>query len=99
MVPPATLLGWQKQPRQNAFRDEDFAALYRAHNGRPSVPPSLAVSMLYLRAYDKVSFLEAIERTHAPRTRHVLRIQGRILSRPRLSSPPQSHRICGCITF
>jgi Transposase DDE domain/Transposase domain (DUF772) len=45
------------------FRDEDFAILYCRNNGRPSVPPSLAVSILFLRAYDGVSFVEAIERT------------------------------------
>jgi hypothetical protein len=51
-----TLYGYLAQNRNHLFRDEDFAALYRAHNGRPSVPPSLAVSIMFLRAYDKVSF-------------------------------------------
>jgi len=58
-----TRYGYLAQNRNHLFRDEDFAALYRAHNGRPSVPPSLAVSILFLRAYDNVSFVEAIERT------------------------------------
>jgi hypothetical protein len=50
------------QNRQHLFRDEDFAALYCADNGRTSVPPSVAISILFLRAYEKVSFVEAIER-------------------------------------
>jgi len=33
------------------FRDEDFAALYCPDNGRQSVPPSVAVSVLFLRPY------------------------------------------------
>jgi hypothetical protein len=51
------------QNRQHLFRDEDFAALYCADNGRTSVPPSLAISILFLRAYEKVSFVEAVDRS------------------------------------
>ena len=51
------------QNRQPLLRDEDFAALYGADNGRPSVPPRLAISLLFLRAYERVSFVEALERT------------------------------------
>jgi Transposase domain (DUF772) len=58
-----TLYGYLAQHRGQLFRDEDFAILYCRNNGRPSVPPSVAVSMLFLRAYDGVSFVEAIERT------------------------------------
>jgi hypothetical protein len=58
-----TLYGYLAHNRQHLFRDEDFAALYCADNGRISVPPSLAISILFLRAYEKVSFVEAIERT------------------------------------
>src|SRR6266566_867746 len=58
-----TLYGYLAQHRGQLFRDEDFAILYCRDNGRPSVPPSLAVSILFLRAYDRVSFVEAIERT------------------------------------
>ena len=58
-----TLYGYLAQHREQLFRDEDFAILYCRNNGRPSVPPSLAVSILFLRAYDSVSFVEAIERT------------------------------------
>ena len=58
-----TLYGYLAQNRQQLFRDEDFAALYCCDNGRYSVPPSTAVSMLFLRAYEGVSFVEAVERT------------------------------------
>jgi hypothetical protein len=58
-----SLYGYLAQNRRQLFRDEDFAALYCADNGRPSAPPSLAVSILFLRAYEGVSFVEAIERT------------------------------------
>jgi hypothetical protein len=58
-----TLYGYMAQNREQMFRDEDFAALYCADNGRQSVPPSLAVSVLFLRAYEGVSFAEAVERT------------------------------------
>jgi DDE family transposase/transposase-like protein DUF772 len=58
-----TLYGYLAQNRQHLFRDEDFAVLYCADNGRTSVPPSLAISILFLRAHEKVSFVEAIECT------------------------------------
>src|SRR5438876_8760766 len=58
-----TLYRYLAQHRGQLFRDEDFVILYCRNNGRPSVPPSLAVSILFLRAYDGVSFVEAIERT------------------------------------
>ena len=58
-----TLYGYLAQHRGRLFRDEEFAILYCRNNGRPSVPPSVAVSILFLRAYEGVSFVEAIERT------------------------------------
>jgi hypothetical protein len=58
-----TLYGYLAQNRRHLFRDEDFAALYCANNGRTSAPPSLAISILFLRAYEGVSFVEAIDRT------------------------------------
>src|SRR5437660_10045238 len=58
-----TLYGYLAQHRRQLFRDEDFAILYCRNNGRPSVPPSVAVSILFLRAYDSGSFVEVIERT------------------------------------
>jgi hypothetical protein len=58
-----TLYGYLAQNRQHLFRDEDFAALYCCDNGRYSVPPSTAVSILFLRAYERVSFVEAVERS------------------------------------
>lgn len=58
-----SLYGYLAQHRQHLFRDEDFAALYCPNNGRTSAPPSLAISILFLRAYEQVSFVEAIART------------------------------------
>jgi hypothetical protein len=58
-----TLYGYLAANRQHLFRDEDFAGLYCADNGRPSVPPSVAISLLFLRAYERVSFAEAVERS------------------------------------
>ena len=58
-----TVYGYLARNRQELFRDEDFSALYCATNGRPSVPPSTGVTILFLRAYERVSFAEAIERT------------------------------------
>lgn len=58
-----TLYGYLAQQRGQLFRDDDFAALYCSNNGRPSAPPSVAVTILFLRAYEDVSFAEAIERT------------------------------------
>src|SRR5208283_3784685 len=58
-----TWYGYLAQNRQPLFRDEDFAALYCADNGRTSVPPSVAISILFLRAYERVSFVEAIDRS------------------------------------
>jgi hypothetical protein len=58
-----TLYGYLAQNREQLFRDEDFASLYCPDNGRQSVPPSLAMSLLFLRAYEGVSFAEAVERT------------------------------------
>ncbi len=45
--------------RERLFRDEDFAALYCADNGRPSVPPSLLATALVLQTYGGVSDEEA----------------------------------------
>ena len=44
------------------FRDEDFAQLYCADNGRDSVPPSLLATVLLLQTYDRVSDAEAKQR-------------------------------------
>jgi hypothetical protein len=45
------------------FRDDDFALLYCANNGRPSVPPSLLALTLILQTRAGVSDEEAIDRT------------------------------------
>ena len=58
-----TVYGYLARNRQELFPDEDFSVLYCPTNGRPSVPPSTGVSILFLRAYERVSFVEAVERT------------------------------------
>jgi hypothetical protein len=44
------------------FRDEDFAALYHADTGRPSVPPSTLALATLLQHYDNISDEEVIAR-------------------------------------
>ena len=58
-----TIYGYLAENRDRLFRDEQFAELYCKDNGRPSVPPSLAAAILFLRAFERVSFVEAINRT------------------------------------
>ena len=48
--------------RGKLFRDEDFAELYCAENGRDSVPPSLLATALLLQTYDRSSDAEAKQR-------------------------------------
>lgn len=54
--------GFLAAQRGDLFRDEDFAKLYCAQNGRPSVPPSLLATALVLQTHDRVSDEEAKER-------------------------------------
>ena len=54
--------GFLAQHRHELFRDGDFAAMYCADNGRPSVPPSLLATALVLQTHDKVSDEEARRR-------------------------------------
>ena len=54
--------GFLASQRDVLFRDEDFAQLYCAQNGRPSVPPSLLATALVLQTHDRVSDEEAKER-------------------------------------
>ena len=56
--------GHLAQARARLFRDEDFASLYCPDNGRPSVPPSLLAVALLLKAHDKVSDEECVERAN-----------------------------------
>ena len=48
--------------RTELFRDEDFADLYCADNGRPGVAPSLLATALLLQTYEGVSDDEAKQR-------------------------------------
>jgi len=57
-----TFYGYLASQRHELFRDEDFAALYSRHRGRPSVPPSLLATALVLQTYDGVSDEEAKQR-------------------------------------
>jgi hypothetical protein len=44
------------------FRDDDFAAIYCANNGRPSAPPSLLAMARLLQHKEKISDVEVINR-------------------------------------
>jgi hypothetical protein len=57
-----TLYGYLARHRHELFRDEDFAELYDAKLGRPSVPPSLLCVALLLQTYEKCSDAEARDR-------------------------------------
>ena len=48
--------------RGKLFRDEDFAELYCADNGRDSVPPSLLATALLLQTHDRASDAGAKQR-------------------------------------
>jgi len=54
--------GFLASMRGKLFRDEEFADLYCADNGRDSVPPSLLATALLLQTHDKVSDDEAKQR-------------------------------------
>src|SRR3970282_672222 len=54
--------GFLASQRGQLFRDEEFAMLYCADNGRNSVPPSLLATALLLQTHDRVSDEEAKER-------------------------------------
>jgi len=57
-----TLYGFLASQRGKLFRDEDFADLYCADNGRTSVPPSVLATALVLQTHDRVSDGEAKNR-------------------------------------
>ena len=54
--------GFLAAQRGSLFRDEDFASLYCATTGRPSVPPSLLATALVLQTFARVSDEEAKQR-------------------------------------
>jgi transposase len=56
------LYGFLARHRHELFCDEDFACLYSADNGRPSVPPSLLCTALVLQTYERCSDAEARDR-------------------------------------
>jgi len=61
-VGPQSFYGHLARERHNLFRDEDFAALYHATWGRPSVPPSTLCIALLLQTHDRCSDAEARDR-------------------------------------
>lgn len=61
-VGTGTFYGQLARERHNLFRDEDFAALYHASHGRPSVPPSTLCIALLLQSHDRCSDAEARDR-------------------------------------
>lgn len=58
-----TIYGYLAENRHHLFRDEQFKDLYCLKNGRPSIAPSMTATILFLRAHEQVSFVEAVERT------------------------------------
>lgn len=62
MVGADSFYGFLARQGRELFRDEDFAGLYCADNGRNSVAPSLLCLALLLQAHDRVSDAEATAR-------------------------------------
>ena len=62
LVGKESFYGFLASQRGQLFRDEEFAMLYCADNGRNSVPPSLLATALLLQTHDRVSDEEAKER-------------------------------------
>ena len=60
---PDSFHGQLARVSDKLFLDDDFAALYSQHRGRPSTPPSLLALVLLLQNYENISDDEAIERT------------------------------------
>jgi hypothetical protein len=61
-VGSTSFYGFLASQRGHLFRDEDFAGLYNAKVGRPSVPPSLLATALVLQSHACVSDEEARQR-------------------------------------
>ena len=75
----------------NLFRDEEFAELYSARRGRPSVPPSLLCTALVLQYHDRCSDQEAAQRA-AYDQRWKVALGSRELERPFVKSTLQLFR-------
>jgi transposase len=60
---PKSYYGQMAKVSDKLFVDDDFAALYSDHSGRPSVPPSLLALVLIMQAREQISDEEAIRRT------------------------------------
>jgi hypothetical protein len=57
-----TFYGYLAEHRHELFQDREFAELYHAKLGRPSVPPSLLCVALLLQTYERCSDAEARDR-------------------------------------
>lgn len=57
-----TFYAYLAEKRHELFRDEEFAGLYSADRGRPSVAPSLLCTALLLQHYERCSDQEAADR-------------------------------------
>ena len=62
-LPASSFYAQLAQAAPGLFSDEEFAALYNQHRGRPSVPPSQLALLMLLQNHDQVSDQEAIDRT------------------------------------
>lgn len=60
---PKSYYGQLAKVSDKLFVDDDFAASYSDHSGRPSVPPSLLALVLIMQAREQISDEEAIRRT------------------------------------
>jgi len=79
------------------FKDEDFAALYSADQGRPSAPPSLLAVATMLQFFDGVSDAEVINRCRYDlRWKAALHLETHDLGAPFAKSTFQAFR-CGLI--
>ena len=65
LVGKESFYGFLASQRGQLFRDEEFAMLYCADNGRNSVPPSLLATALLLQTHDRVSDEEAAKAIQA----------------------------------
>jgi hypothetical protein len=84
--------GFLAREGRKLFRDEDFAALDCADNGRTSVPPSLLAIALLLQTHDRVSDDEAKARADFD-LRWKMALGVEIDTRPFAKSPPQADNV------
>ncbi|RSN03603.1 hypothetical protein DMB42_33375 [Nonomuraea sp. WAC 01424] len=74
LVPEGSMFAFLAEHRGAPFPDEQFADLFPSGKGRPSMPASVAASILTLHTLPDLSDADTTERTHhsfdrPPRTR------------------------------